>query len=45
MTESHSPPYAGHRGIDATVKAVETFFYWPTLRRDVEAFVRQRLIC
>ena len=34
MTESHAPPYAGHRGIDATVKALEAFFYWPTLRRD-----------
>ena len=45
MTESHSPPYAGHRGIDASVKAVETFFYWPTLRRDVETFVRQCLVC
>ncbi|MCO5550656.1 hypothetical protein L7F22_004145 [Adiantum nelumboides] len=38
MEESHVPPYAGHRGIDATVKAVETFFYWPALRRDVDAF-------
>ena len=40
IVESHSPPYTGHRGIDATVKAVETFFYWPTLRRDVDAYVR-----
>ena len=45
MTKSHSPPYAEYQGIDATVEAVETFFYWPTLRRDVEAFVRQCLIC
>ena len=39
MTESHSPPYVEHRGIDATVKVVETFFYWPTVRRDDDAFV------
>ncbi|MCO5570160.1 hypothetical protein L7F22_023877 [Adiantum nelumboides] len=45
MEESHVPSYAGHRGIDATVKAVETFFYWPTLRRDVDAFVRECIIC
>ena len=32
MTESHAPPYAGHRGIDATVKALEAFFYWPALQ-------------
>ncbi|MCO5559345.1 hypothetical protein L7F22_012943 [Adiantum nelumboides] len=43
--ESHVPPYAGHRGIDATVNAVETFFYWLTLRRDVDAFVRECIIC
>ncbi|MCO5611318.1 hypothetical protein L7F22_065570 [Adiantum nelumboides] len=34
-----------HRGMDATVKAVETFFYWPALRRDVDAFVRECIIC
>ncbi|MCO5577030.1 hypothetical protein L7F22_030852 [Adiantum nelumboides] len=43
LVESHAPPYAGHRGIDATVKAVETFFYWPALRRDVDAYVRSCL--
>ncbi|MCO5587789.1 hypothetical protein L7F22_041741 [Adiantum nelumboides] len=45
MEESHVPPYARHRGIDATVQAVETFFYLPTLRRDVDAFVRECIIC
>ncbi|MCO5574973.1 hypothetical protein L7F22_028770 [Adiantum nelumboides] len=44
MEESHVPPYDGHRGIDATVKVVETFFYWPTLRGNVEAFVRACII-
>ncbi|MCO5556375.1 hypothetical protein L7F22_009923 [Adiantum nelumboides] len=34
LIERHAPPYIGHRGIDVTVKAVDTFFYWPTLRRD-----------
>ncbi|MCO5547211.1 hypothetical protein L7F22_000656 [Adiantum nelumboides] len=45
LTECHAPPYAGHRGIDATIKAIDTFFYWPTLRRDVDAFVRLCLVC
>ncbi|MCO5607072.1 hypothetical protein L7F22_061264 [Adiantum nelumboides] len=40
LIECHAPPYAGHCGIDAIVKAVGTFFYWPTLRRDVDAFVK-----
>ncbi|MCO5611120.1 hypothetical protein L7F22_065370 [Adiantum nelumboides] len=45
LIECQAPPYAGHRGIDATVKAVDTFFYWPTLRQDVDAFVRSCLVC
>ncbi|MCO5595622.1 hypothetical protein L7F22_049667 [Adiantum nelumboides] len=45
LIECHAPPYAGHRGMDATVKAVDMFFYWPTLRRDVDAFVRSCLVC
>ncbi|MCO5593584.1 hypothetical protein L7F22_047599 [Adiantum nelumboides] len=45
LIECHASPYTGHRGIDATVKAVDTFFYWPTLRRDVDAFVRSCLVC
>ncbi|MCO5612887.1 hypothetical protein L7F22_067159 [Adiantum nelumboides] len=32
---------AGYR----QVKAVDTFFYWPTLRRDVDAFVRECITC
>ncbi|MCO5611908.1 hypothetical protein L7F22_066167 [Adiantum nelumboides] len=45
LIECHAPPYAEHRGIDATIKAIDTFFYWPTLRRDVNAFVRSCLVC
>ena len=45
LVESHAPPYAGHRGIDATVKALEAFFYWPTLRRDADDFVRKCIVC
>lgn len=45
LIESRAPPYAGHRGIDATVKAVETYFYWPTLRPNVDTYVRSCLVC
>ena len=45
MTESHAPPYSGHRGIDATVRALESFFYWPRLRHDAESFVRDCITC
>ncbi|MCO5570233.1 hypothetical protein L7F22_023951 [Adiantum nelumboides] len=45
MTESHSPPYAGHRGIDSTIKALEMYFFWPSLRKDTESFVCSCLVC
>ncbi|MCO5560538.1 hypothetical protein L7F22_014153 [Adiantum nelumboides] len=44
-TKSHSPTYAGHRGIDSTIKALEMYFFWPSLRKDTESFVRSCLIC
>ncbi|MCO5565158.1 hypothetical protein L7F22_018831 [Adiantum nelumboides] len=45
MTESHSPPYAGHRGIDSMIKALEMYFFWPSLRKHTESFVRSCLNC
>ncbi|MCO5555027.1 hypothetical protein L7F22_008566 [Adiantum nelumboides] len=45
LIECHALPYARQSGIDATIKAVDRFFYWPTLRRDADAFVRSCLVC
>ncbi|MCO5613087.1 hypothetical protein L7F22_067361 [Adiantum nelumboides] len=39
MFESHAPPYAGHRGIQTTMKAIETYFYWPTMKGDIQDYV------
>ncbi|MCO5568715.1 hypothetical protein L7F22_022414 [Adiantum nelumboides] len=39
MTESHCPPFTGHRGIATTIKGVERYFYWPRLKKDLEKFV------
>ena len=36
MYESHSPPYAGHRGTLATTQAIETYFYCPGMRHDIQ---------
>ena len=41
MIESHAPPYVGHHGIEATTQAIETYFYWPYLKKDVHEFVSQ----
>ncbi|MCO5612028.1 hypothetical protein L7F22_066290 [Adiantum nelumboides] len=40
--DSHVPPYAEHRGIDATVKRLR---HYSTLRGDVDAFVQACIIC
>ena len=45
MSETHAPPYAGHRGIMPTTQALERYFFWPSLRADIEKYVRQCLVC
>ena len=45
MSESHAPPYAGHRGILTTLKAIETYFYWPTMKHDVQHYVEECVTC
>ncbi|MCO5551789.1 hypothetical protein L7F22_005291 [Adiantum nelumboides] len=35
----------GHKGIDSTIKVLEMYFFWPSLRKDTESFVRSCLIC
>ncbi|MCO5574636.1 hypothetical protein L7F22_028425 [Adiantum nelumboides] len=45
MYESHAPPYAGHRGIQTTLKAIETYFYWPTMERDIPDYVSKCVVC
>ena len=45
LYESHSPPYVGHRGIQATTQAVETYFYLRHLRKDVQEYVSKCIVC
>ena len=45
MFESHAPPYAGHRGIQATLKGIETYFYWPTMKVDIQDYVSKCETC
>ncbi|MCO5567368.1 hypothetical protein L7F22_021058 [Adiantum nelumboides] len=45
MFESHAPPYAGHRGIQTTMKAIETYFYWPTMKADIQDYVSKGVVC
>ena len=45
LDECHAPPYAGHRGIAATTKAIERYFFWPAMRKDILQYVTECLIC
>ncbi|MCO5552875.1 hypothetical protein L7F22_006394 [Adiantum nelumboides] len=45
MFESHAPPYAGHRGIQTTMKAIQTYFYWPTMKGDIQDYVSKCVVC
>ena len=45
MLESHAPPYVGHRGIQTTMQAIETYFYWPRMKQDIQHFVEECIEC
>ena len=45
MYESHSPPYAGHRGILATTQAIETYFFWTGMQQDIQDYVTKCIVC
>ena len=41
----HDPPYVGHLGRDKTVKLVLRQFWWPTVAKDVAAYVQSCHSC
>ena len=45
MSESHEPPYAGHRGIQPTTQAIKLYFYWPHMQQDIEDYVSKCIVC
>ena len=45
MYEFHVLPYVGHRGIQATTQAIETYFYWLSMRKDIHTYVEQCTVC
>ena len=45
MYESHAPPYAGHRRIQAMLKGAEMYFYWPTMKKEITAYVSSCMVC
>ena len=45
IIESHAPPYARHCGIQATTSAIETYFYWQSMKKYIQAYVSQCMTC
>ena len=40
MYKSHVPPYVGHRGIQATTQAIETYSYLLSMQKDIQEYDR-----
>ncbi len=45
ISRHHDDPLAGHFGIDKTRKLIARKYNWPTLRRDVETYVKGCDVC
>ena len=45
MQESHEPPYAGHRSAQPTIQAMEIYFFWLTMRQDINEYISKYMVC
>ena len=45
LTEYHSSPIGGHVGITRTTICISAQFYWPNMRKDVQKFIAECVIC
>ena len=45
ISRHHDNPLAGHFGIEKTRELLARKYYWPTLRHDVEAYVKGCDVC
>ena len=45
ISRHHNDPLAGHFGIEKTRELLARKYYWPTLRHDVEAYVKGCDVC
>ena len=45
ISRHHNDPLAGHFGIDKTKELIGRKYYWLTLRKDVEAYVKSCDVC
>ena len=45
ISRHHNKPLASHFGINKTKKLIGRKYYWPDLRKDIEAYVKDCDIC
>ncbi|KAL0430619.1 UNVERIFIED_CONTAM: Transposon Ty3-I Gag-Pol polyprotein [Sesamum radiatum] len=45
LSEFHSSPMGGHSGTKATLARLAASFYWPSMAKDVKAFVQSCTVC
>ena len=45
ISRHHDDPLAGHFGINKTKDLVIRKYYWPSLQRDIEAYVKGCSVC
>ncbi len=44
-SKHHDDPLAGHFGIEKTCELIAKKYYWPTLRQDIKAYVKDYNVC
>ena len=45
ISQHHNDPLAGHFGVDKTRELVDRKYYWPSLRKDDESYVKECDVC
>ena len=45
MYESHVLPYVSHSGKQAMTQAIESYFYWPSMHKDIHDYVEKCMVC
>ena len=45
LRELHCSPYAGHVGMNRTLRLVSRFFYWPNMQDDINKYVQGCVVC
>ncbi len=45
LYEFHDSPVGGHRGMNKTYRAIRAQYYWPNMKREIEAYVKHCKSC